>query len=886
MGETRRDSGGSIVSQTSYSYDAVGNRTAVTDALGLTTSYSYDAANRLVAIDYPTPDSDVSFSYDLVGNLTGMVDGVGTTTFSYDDLNRLTAVVDPFGNMVGYGYDSVGNRTSLQYPDGKVVSYQYDPADRLVQVSDWDSRQTHYQYDGANRLVERELPNGVTTRYQYDPPSRLVGLDHQRGSAVLASYGYSYDGAGNLVHSVESLEASFHRLYLPIVASSAGSGSGGLVESTPFSPTPTASGTPEVDPAVTLTATAPGVPSTVTPTLDSTGRSTPTVASPPTSTPEQEPTESSTPTDSWTAEVAPTLEQQSTSTPTPTPTSADAILALTPEDRAASAPRDESGEPGSPYHRAALGVPERSSAAHGADGDLESMTRTIDYSYDPLHRLTTADYSSGEFFHYTYDAVGNRLSLDTGAGVENYSYDAADRLVEVDGSSFAWDDKGNLISDGEYTYEYDHANRLTSLSGPKGSFGFEYNGLGDRLARTGDGGPVEYSLDLQAPFTQVLASDSSTYLYGIGRIAEEGAEGWSHHLTDQLGSVRQLADEDGTLTRAAWFTPYGEVLAQAGSAETAYGFAGEWTDPGGLLHLRARYYAPGQGRFLTRDPFPGLTSLPVTLHPYLYAFDSPLRYTDPSGQIPPLLLALAAGALIGGGIAYGSQVFQNYQNGLTGPDAWFHCIDWWDVGLGAAEGSLFAGLGFLTGGLIYGAGLRGLTAFAAAAIVDLEAGMIWDLAVRGYTPSEALVSNVLAFGFGEVIGFGVRSLGRGLPDLFGGLRPGTLINDGPRISPFGEIKPFGDLPRRSGYERHHLIERRLAERLAVEPDEIPAVYVRRPEHQPFTNRWRGAIGYRGQSNPIDTDSFTYDDVVRAVNQVYQDQPELLEASLEFLAISR
>jgi hypothetical protein len=34
---------------------------------------------------------------------------------------------------------------------------------------------------------------------------------------------------------------------------------------------------------------------------------------------------------------------------------------------------------------------------------------TIDYTYDPLYRLTAADYSSGDYFYYGYDAVGNRL---------------------------------------------------------------------------------------------------------------------------------------------------------------------------------------------------------------------------------------------------------------------------------------------------------------------------------------------------------------------------------------------------------------------------------------------------------------------------------------------
>ena len=55
------------------------------------------------------------------------------------------------------------------------------------------------------------------------------------------------------------------------------------------------------------------------------------------------------------------------------------------------------------------------------------MTTTIDYAYDPLYRLTSADNSTGPFFHYTYDSVGNRLTQATQAGTNNYGYDAADQ---------------------------------------------------------------------------------------------------------------------------------------------------------------------------------------------------------------------------------------------------------------------------------------------------------------------------------------------------------------------------------------------------------------------------------------------------------------------------
>jgi len=49
------------------------------------------------------------------------------------------------------------------------------------------------------------------------------------------------------------------------------------------------------------------------------------------------------------------------------------------------------------------------------------------------------------------------------------------------------------------------------------------------------------------------------------------------------------------------------------------------------VYLRARWYAPGQGRFVSEDPFAGFADLPYSLHAYQYAYSNPVRWTDPTG---------------------------------------------------------------------------------------------------------------------------------------------------------------------------------------------------------------------------------------------------------------
>ncbi len=134
---------------------------------------------------------------------------------------------------------------------------------------------------------------------------------------------------------------------------------------------------------------------------------------------------------------------------------------------------------------------------------------------------------------------------------------------------------------------------------------------------------------------------TNTYLYGLGRIAQQNAGGSEYFLADALGSVRQLVDASGTIAGTQSFDPYGNLL-DSSSTLTSYGFAGEWTDGTDLQYLRARYYSPDQGSFITKDPFSGVLAQPTSLTPYQYAFNNPVLRTDPSGEFVDTLFDIAS----------------------------------------------------------------------------------------------------------------------------------------------------------------------------------------------------------------------------------------------------
>jgi len=246
---------------------------------------------------------------------------------------------------------------------------------------------------------------------------------------------------------------------------------------------------------------------------------------------------------------------------------------------------------------------------------------TITYTYDKLDRLTDAVYSDGHSYHYTYDAVGNRLSQQTTVNGQsttvNYLYDAANRLESVNGVAYHYDNNGNLLDDGINTYTYDSANRLISVLGLSSSVQYAYNGLGDRLQTTviplnGIAQTTTFTMDLASSLTQVLDDGTNTYLYGNGRIAQVSATDTQYFLGDALGSVRQMTDAAGAVMLAEAYDPYGVVNMTSGTSQSAYGYTGEQQDSDGMVYLRSRMYAPSMGRFLTRDTWDGSASQPIS----------------------------------------------------------------------------------------------------------------------------------------------------------------------------------------------------------------------------------------------------------------------------------
>ncbi len=218
---------------TSYAYDSSGRLTTRTlpASNGYVETRVYDRSGRLVSLAHTKGGTSLlseTYVYDAVGNPTSATGTGGTTTYGYDNRDRLDDVCfaascpggsDPF---IRYTYDAVGNQMTEARPSG-TTSYSYDAGDRLTSLAgpagttsfsfDANGNQTaagavSYAYDLANRMSS-STAGGVTTTYGYDGDgTRLSASDGTSSMSYLwdSSFGLPQlalerDGAGTTVRS-------------------------------------------------------------------------------------------------------------------------------------------------------------------------------------------------------------------------------------------------------------------------------------------------------------------------------------------------------------------------------------------------------------------------------------------------------------------------------------------------------------------------------------------------------------------------------------------------------------------------------------------------------------------------------------------------------------
>lgn len=210
---------------TAYTYDPVGNKLTSEDPNGVTTTNTFTPLNQVATVSYSDSTHDVSDTYDADGNRTAMTDASGTSSYSYDPFGELTSAENGASKTVGYTYDALGDTTSITYPLGDgatwantdIISYGYDPASELSSVTDFNGQtspitntpdgvpseltlgssgdEVNTTYAANDAPSDVTLTNGSTLQeFSYsDVPSGGASSETDAPSSALSPAVYSYD---------------------------------------------------------------------------------------------------------------------------------------------------------------------------------------------------------------------------------------------------------------------------------------------------------------------------------------------------------------------------------------------------------------------------------------------------------------------------------------------------------------------------------------------------------------------------------------------------------------------------------------------------------------------------------------------------------------------
>ncbi len=326
---------------------------------------------------------------------------------------------------------------------------------------------------------------------------------------------------------------------------------------------------------------------------------------------------------------------------------------------------------------------------------------TTEYRYDGMQRLIDevhTDATASFQKRYRYDGNNNLLAEqehnNCGPGQsKQYSYNNLDQLVTIKVGKvikpILHDANGHLTQDHKATqYVYDDAGFLLQVQPQKqAEIRYEYwpNGLLSRRSK-GESQSDFYS-DHHKNMLTVVKNGQWRSLVRHGKSIVGSQTGQSldqfFKVNESTGAVLQQ-DQGETQLHLHRYDAYGKPLQRKSIADTEFTWKQELTEPEtGLTYLRHRFHHPQLRRFITRD------NVPVD-NRYAYAHGDPVNYIDPTGHN-------AVSRYVGAGFAVGIGLLGLF---LTTPTAGV------SLGLSATAatvaGSVFTGLGIVTGGLLIG----------------------------------------------------------------------------------------------------------------------------------------------------------------------------------------
>src|SRR5260370_31995728 len=184
------------------------------DPNGVTTTYTYTPANLRATISYSGSSAhSVSYSYDAKGTRTGMTDATGTSSYTDDPFGELTSTTNGAGQTTGYGYTPDGQVASITYPlppsatwaTSSTVSYGYDNADRLTSMTDFNGNKLAIPdpADGQPTTESLGTTSGTITT-SYDNTDSASSITLKNSGSTLQSFSYADAPSGDILTETDT----------------------------------------------------------------------------------------------------------------------------------------------------------------------------------------------------------------------------------------------------------------------------------------------------------------------------------------------------------------------------------------------------------------------------------------------------------------------------------------------------------------------------------------------------------------------------------------------------------------------------------------------------------------------------------------------------------
>ncbi|MBR6825953.1 MAG: RHS repeat protein, partial [Oscillospiraceae bacterium] len=566
-----------------------GNYTeTATDALGNTTTYGYDL-EKGVLLWYKAPEdtdaTQTNYTYDSMFRTATAAATTDTglhlsAQYSYED-DLLTQIKTPsttysfgYGDFALRSSESIGTRTlasytyternhylqELEYGNGDSVQYTYDNVGRLLTQTYEDGDTVSYTYDNSGALAKvTDSATGRTTTSYYDFTDRLMKTVEE-GVDYYHSVGYTYDRINNLTQLVEKVNGTEH----------------------------TTSYTYDDDNRIT-SKTTDGI--TVSYTYDAFGR----------------------------------VTQQTTKN--------GETLILT--ESFTYNPGHESGQSAqvATYTTTANGYSVTYSYTYDKNGNILTIsdgTYTTSYEYDSANQLIRENnQSKGYTYLWEYDDAGNRTLRErytyTVDSVEEITANSTQRYFYGDeewgdlltgyayGSSetpqytFTYDTIGNVLSDGDYTYTWEHGRQLAQVQIGADTWNYTYDVDGLRTGRSTASKSYSYIYSGSQLIQMKYNNNTLYFTYDTaGTPLTVDYNGTVYYfVTNIQGDVVAILNGEGTAVVHYTYDAWGNPLSRTGSMGNSLGaynplrYRGYvYDNETGLYYLQSRYYDSEIGRFI------------------------------------------------------------------------------------------------------------------------------------------------------------------------------------------------------------------------------------------------------------------------------------------------